>query len=520
MSATAQKTHGLVGFGLIVLCCSIFVRQQNETVATPATQPDPPTLASGMATLTDAILEAGRNEPTRIVWLIDESANLTVRRSELADRIELLDTELRKDVDGQKPPAVEHALVGFGRTPHVLTSNPVTDVTQVTSLIRKLHSDGSEIENVFTAVRTAIEHFTQTDAEKRGQKTLLVIFTDEQGNDLNVIEKMLTECRESGVRIYCLGSVAPFSEEKIIVHYTDGNGTEKDISLDQGSETSRPLVGVLPWWGFAGAPLQQVSSGFGPFGLNYVCHFSGGRFLPVSDRAEHRFDPEIMANYPPPWFRLRPPHLARWEDDVRSNQAKQFLLAFCREYSLSRIQLPSLEFRSDSETELRTALTTAQRTCAVTEHRVAKGLAVLETVVKASELLEEARWQASFDLTMGRLLAMRARVSVFNVRLAAMKVKPRRFVREGSNTWLAVPSSNIGNDPAVAGMVARSREFLRRVIRQHPGTPFELIARKELERGFGWSWHEKHVEYPPKEEPKDGEQQKKPKRIHCGRVWL
>ena len=44
-------------------------------------------------------------------------------------------------------------------------------------------------------------------------------------------------------------------------------------------------------------------------------------------------------------------------------------------------------------------------------------------------------------------------------------------------------------------MAAQSREYLTRVSRQHPGTPWAYLAEREFSEPLGWKWTEKHVGY-------------------------
>jgi hypothetical protein len=39
-------------------------------------------------------------------------------------------------------------------------------------------------------------------------------------------------------------------------------------------------------------------------------------------------------------------------------------------------------------------------------------------------------------------------------------------------------------------MAQKANVYLRRVIDEHPETPWALIAKKELDSPFGWKWQE------------------------------
>ena len=97
---------------------------------------------------------------------------------------------------------------------------------------------------------------------------------------------------------------------------------------------------------------------------------------------------------------------------------------------------------------------------------------------------------AGFDLALGRVLAMRVRAFGYNVLLADMKVNPRAFEKEGSNMWTLRSSDNVDAGPQVRVMHEKALEYLNRVIKDHPSTPWARLAEVELREPFGWSWHE------------------------------
>jgi hypothetical protein len=74
--------------------------------------------------------------------------------------------------------------------------------------------------------------------------------------------------------------------------------------------------------------------------------------------------------------------------------------------------------------------------------------------------------------------------------LAQMKSTPRTFSKKGGNEWKLVPSREIDTGPALRKAADQARTYLKRVIDEHPGTPWEKLAIKELSQDMGWSWQE------------------------------
>ncbi len=74
-----------------------------------------------------------------------------------------------------------------------------------------------------------------------------------------------------------------------------------------------------------------------------------------------------------------------------------------------------------------------------------------------------------------------------------MKKDPPKFSSPKSNAWRLVPDTAIRySDTAVAA--AREAEMLlRRVVEEHPATPWALLAQRELKDPMGFKWVEVYV---------------------------
>lgn len=108
--------------------------------------------------------------------------------------------------------------------------------------------------------------------------------------------------------------------------------------------------------------------------------------------------------------------------------------------------MPRLDFKSDNDTVLRQELTEAQKPIADLDLSLDTLLRVLEQGEKDRAKIKEARWKASYDLAMGRTLALRVRAFGYNTMLAEMKSNPKRFENPGSNKWNLVPSKEITSE--------------------------------------------------------------------------
>jgi hypothetical protein len=105
--------------------------------------------------------------------------------------------------------------------------------------------------------------------------------------------------------------------------------------------------------------------------------------------------------------------------------------------------------------------------------------------------LDEPRWEAGYDLAMGRALATLVRTEGYNAMLARAK-QGLKFKDEQSDTWVLRPSEEVSTGSVLAKQAMAAKEYLERVVREHPGTPWELLAKRELATPFGWSWEEEY----------------------------
>jgi hypothetical protein len=102
--------------------------------------------------------------------------------------------------------------------------------------------------------------------------------------------------------------------------------------------------------------------------------------------------------------------------------------------------------------------------------------------------LTQPRWQAGYDLALGRALAAMVRTEGYNAMLARAK-QGMEFTKK-SDVWKLVPSDNILSGSVLIKEAERAREYLDRVVNEHPGTPWALLASRELETPLGWVWEE------------------------------
>jgi hypothetical protein len=68
-----------------------------------------------------------------------------------------------------------------------------------------------------------------------------------------------------------------------------------------------------------------------------------------------------------------------------------------------------------------------------------------------------------------------------------------RFADAKDDTWQLVPANEISVGSTLEKQAEQAKTYLERVVREHPKTPWALLAEKELAEPFGWAWKETYT---------------------------
>ncbi len=212
---------------------------------------------------------------------------------------------------------------------------------------------------------------------------------------------------------------------------------------------------------------------------------SVGPTAPMSARIDHFFDPAIMRNYQPEYVPVK-----EYEQKLKHNKARAALVQAATMSLVDPMENPRLEFPKADEGTFKRSLDDAQKAAA----KIGPKLEVIFQALKAGERdrpkLVEPRWQAGYDLAMGRILAVKVRTEAYNAMLAKAK-SGLKFEKPENDTFVLEPSDEISVGSTLEKMGKQAREYLLRVKTQHSGTPWALLAEAELEEPIGWKWTEK-----------------------------
>ena len=327
---------------------------------------------------------------------------------------------------------------------------------------------------------------------------MLIVVTDERGDDYHMLEDVVRKCSREGVKAYCIGNSSVFGREQGYVPVTwevDGQPHTEQLPADQGPETVAAEGLQLPFWTSRGSNLLRMSAGYGPYTLSRLCAETGGVFFVADDTNVRKFDSAIMRQYTPDYRPIRD-----YQRELTQNMAKAALVNAANHKLPDRnndeilderdIPVPPRAFQANNDNVLRQQITEAQKPLATLDYFLQELHLMLEGGEKHRDRLDSDRWRASYDLAMGRVLAMRVRAYGYNSTLAEMKSSPKPFEKEGSNQWKLEPAEEVNGGATVRKMHKKATEYLNRVIDEHPGTPWALMAQVELSEPLGWKWVE------------------------------
>ncbi len=438
-----------------------------------------------------------------VVWMMDASISLVEERQQVADNLQRVYDEL-DDLGSVPKDELLAAVVAYGKAPRVMVE-PTAKAHDVVHAIRDVPTDESGIENVFSALLASVDRYRSLITRER-RKMIIVIWTDESGDDYARVDEAVSVCQRMAIPVFTVGPSAMFGKEKGTRPYKHPeDGKTYYLPLNRGPDAVHQEQVQIPFW-FKGSQLRSLHAGLGPFALTRLARESGGAYF-IKDAAggESPFELHTMLRYVPGYDSVN-------EYVTRINHSKMRLaLMRAVEITMSRKLkgTPRLEFAPDGN-NFQDQLREAQQTVAYNSAILDQALAPFgaEGFEHVYEKERSPRWRAWYDLNYGRLLAMRVRCDEYNWACAVMKGKGREFVERKSNRWRFVPSANIEFGSATQRQAAEAQRLLRRCVENNPGTPWALLAQRELRYPLGFTVEERYAAPPP---PKRKSTKAKPK---------
>ena len=439
-----------------------------------------------------------------VVWLFDESESMKDDQKEIRKKFDRVVNELKINTPDDVPapkgkkksasPPLNHAIVGFGDDVHFNLEKPTADVEAIGRAIDRLPIDSSGKENTMTAVAKVISHYGGQINDDR--KLLIVLVTDESGDDGDFVEEARQLAVNRDVPVYVIGRQSLFGTGHLTIEYRDP--VTHDVFwpvIRRGPETADVEAlqydGLHPRW-------DETPSGFGPYELARLAKDTGGIYflLPTEEssrvrRREKAYSIETLKEYIPD-YESRAAYLERREKSPFRRSIHEVIrmtkdFSFRHHYPVFPEQLlPAIEEQLPIVTLRLNALI-----------EIEKQLRQLE---KLRHREPEKRWQAAYDLMLAQVVAYQIKAYEYRANLQEMYQNPPR-PKMMPNPELTVDwvlnHSHAKKAPAenTEKPYAEATRLFNLVIERHPNTPWADLALDELRRGFGVQrdeWHFKH----------------------------
>ena len=192
----------------------------------------------------------------------------------------------------------------------------------------------------------------------------------------------------------------------------------------------------------------------------------------MASQIRYFFDPDVMQAYMPDYVSA-----AKFQQDIEASATKRALVEAAKSTELQPMEAPKMTFPKRDEPSLAGLLSDAQRAAAKAQPRIDALYAKLSEGLAEREKVKERRWQAGYDLALGRVLAAKVRTDAYNQMLAQAKLG-MKFEDEKSDTWQLVPDIEVKVGSQTEKLAKQATELLERVVREHSGTPWAQIDRK------------------------------------------
>lgn len=467
--------------------------------------------------ITYELLLAIEQRPTLVVWLFDSSISMVKRRQEIRDRFDRVYEQLgivqeerkKRNTTHSSEDALLTSIVSFGKDIDWLTKKPTSNLEEIRSAIDEIEIDQSGVEMVFHAIKTVAERYKSMRPERN---VVLITITDERGDDTAMADETIALCKKFAIQSHVLGVPAPFGREFTYIKFVDPDPkydqTPDWKQVDQGPETMRLERVQL---GYQDNYFEEpvIDSGFGPYALSRMCYETGGIYFSIhpnrqvgrrvdgrqidtfASRMNYFFAPEVMDRYRPEYLN-ESEYLAR----VKKSPFRSALINAAQLSRVGTLDKPQLVFVKRDEARFVADLSTAQQESARLAPELFQMCNILAEGEKHKGKESSPRWLASFDLSYGMALAAKVRAEAYNAMLAKAK-RGMSFEDPKNNTWELKHSESVGIDSKLDKEAKLATDLLTSVVKNHPNTPWALLAQRELDMKIGWEWAESFTDLTP-----------------------
>lgn len=428
-----------------------------------------------------------------VVWLFDESYSMKDDQKAILEKFDRVTTELKLGVEPVPKPSAEskkkvtppltHAIVGFGKDLDMVLEKPTPDIGVVGRAISRLNVDSSGVENTMQAIKRVVDHFA--GLIRKDRKLLIVLVTDESGDDGDGIEEARQALKSRNVPLYVIGRQSLFGFP--FAHHLYKDNTTGDVYypvIRRGPESAE--VEMYQWDGLY-ERWDEQPSGFAPYELARLTKETGGIYflLPSEEfmrirRREQAYSLAQLKEFMPEYDnrmsyvekRNRSPLRRTLHDIV--NESKAFHYRY--------------EFPIDSQAVMKAADEEGGKATLRLNALIAIQ-ARLEQLAKAAAREPERRWRAHYDLMLASTVAFQVKAYEYRALMASIlksPPRPAKPVTPGYEVFWHVDHAPTPHAPRneTAKKYAEADRLLKKVIADYPKTPWADLAKDVLDRGL------------------------------------
>jgi hypothetical protein len=459
-------------------------------------------IGTALDQLAREILRHLKDHKITVVWLFDESVSQQDDQKIILQKFDRVSSELKVNIDTSKKAAgaLNHTVVGFGERMDYVIDKPREDIDQIGQAIRRLKIDSTGIENTMHAIVDVVDHYSPLIRKEKDRQVLIVLVTDESGDDGADIEEARLALKKYKVPLYVLGRQSIFGYPYAHHKYTDP--VTKDVYwplIRRGPETAD--LELFQWDGLYDR-WDERPSGFAPYELARLTKDSNGIYflLPSEEfmRLKQREDTysitqlrEYMPEYDNRMIYAEKRNASPLRQTIHAivSEGKNFL--YRREFPIDSPELVKLAFEEGSKATLKLNTLLAVQTR-------------LESLAKARDREPEKRWQAHYDLMLAQTVAFQVKAYEYRALMASIVNKPPvpkgRAGGDNMITWVVNHSTKpLAPKNETAKKYAEAERLLKSVVAKHPKTPWGDLAQDILNTGLSvqldeWHHHPKYYE--------------------------
>jgi hypothetical protein len=339
------------------------------------------------------------------------------------------------------------------------------------------------------AIAEVIHHYSGLIRNDR--RLLIVLVTDESGDDGSFVEEAYQAAKTRKVPIYVIGRQSLFGLEYAHLLYIDPITKEHFYPAIRRGPESADLE-VLQWDGLHDRRDEQPS-GFAPYELARIAKETGGIYflLPSEEsmriyQREKLYSIRTLKEYIPDYGPRGEYVPKRDHSELRRTLHEIINIVRGTNYRDAFPVIPDELVATASEA-----------------HEVAEArLKILVAMQKRLEALEGARdrepdkrWQAHYDLMRAQIVAYQIKAFEYMACLEDLvkkKPKPSKMPSPKLSVWWGLGHSREPKAPKekTAKKYAEAERLFRLVLSRHPKTPWADLAQDEIDRGFSVAWGE------------------------------